>query len=461
MKLFRPDRKSAARRLLVMHLAASLISSALILTAVYAGVMRLLETQTATLVETELRDLVENYIEGGQYSLRSAINRRVSSRSDADSVYLYASANKHPIVGNLSQWPDIPLNNEWNKVQLTRTDIDREVLVGLRALVLPNGGYLLVGRDLREQREFRDILTLASGAFLLFFLIFGSLGGLAVSRTILKRVNDIQQAASDTVHGDLSRRVALRGNGDEFDRLATSLNEMLAKNESLVSELRMVTDSLSHDLRTPLARMRSKLETAIANQSESSENTDLIEEALLEADYVHQVFSDLIDIARTEADLVQEQFETVNLTEVVIAAIELYAPLAEEKEQEITLEIHQNVLVIGHAQFLARALANLLDNAVKFTPIGGQISVSLRKMDAQAILMISDSGPGVSLSEWPLAVQRMGQLSKERKEPGAGLGLSLVSKVAVLHGTKLARVDSDTGLIVQIIFKTIPIERGE
>ena len=116
MKLFRPDRKSAARRLLVMHLAASLISSALILTAVYAGVMRLLETQTATLVETELRDLVENYIEGGQYSLRSAINRRVSSRSDADSVYLYASANKHPIVGNLSQWPDIPLNNEWNKV---------------------------------------------------------------------------------------------------------------------------------------------------------------------------------------------------------------------------------------------------------------------------------------------------------------------------------------------------------
>lgn len=457
MRLFRPEHKSAIRRLFALHLVASLVSSAVVLGAVYIGTMRLLETQTATAVEAELRGLVGDYVTGGQFALRSAIAQRTTSRADANSVYLLATSSASPVAGNLSSWPEIPLDGKWHTLRLLRTDIDRNVLVGARAVPLPGGSRLLVGRDLREQRQFQRILMLASWALLVFFLIFGTIGGWAVSRSILKRVTDIQQAATDTAHGDLSRRIALRGSGDEFDRLAGALNDMLAKNEALVNELRMVTDSLSHDLRTPLARLRNSLETVLRNAPDTAD-TALVSQALSEADYVHQVFSELIDIARVEANLAHSQFEPLNLSEAVRDVVDLYIPLAEEKGQALSMDIPDDIRITGHAQFLARAISNLLDNAIKFTPNGGAIAVSLTQGEETATLKLSDTGPGISAADWPRAVQRMGRLASERSTPGAGLGLSLAAKVAALHATRLIREDTQTGLTISIAF---PLRQGQ
>ncbi len=240
----------------------------------------------------------------------------------------------------------------------------------------------------------------------------------------------------------------LRGSGDEFDRLAEALNDMLSKNQTLVTELQMVTDSLSHDLRTPLARLRNTLETALA-QPADADSTDRIAEALSEADYVHQVFSDLLDIARVDANLAQSQIEPLDLSKTVNDAIELYRPLAEDKNQTLRADITPRVMIEGHEQFLARAVSNLLDNAIKFTPEGGIITVSVSPQDNIARLTIADTGPGISASDWPKALQRMGRLEPQRTSPGAGLGLSLVAKVAALHGTDLVRVETGTGLTIR------------
>ena len=452
MTLFHHRGKSAIRRLFALHIIASLLASAMVLGVVYIGTMRLLENQTAQAVDAELNGLVRDYIEGGQFALRTDIADRSTSRANADSLYLYATADGHPIAGNLSRWPDVPMDGSWQTIHLMRTDIDKNVLVGLRAITLPGGARLIVGRDLRSQREFRDILKYASWALLASFLVFGSLGGLFVTRSILKRVGEIQQAATETARGDLSRRVPLRGSGDEFDRLAESLNDMLSKNETLVTELQMVTDSLSHDLRTPLARLRNTLETILTRQPDG-DTTEAISDALSEADYVHQVFTDLLDIARVDANLAQSQIEPLDLSQIVSDAIELYTPLAEDKEQSLKADITPFIKIEGHKQFLARAVSNLLDNAVKFTPPGGEISISLTPAGNTALLTISDTGPGISADDWPKALQRMGRLERERTSPGAGLGLSLVAKVAALHGTQLVRQETGEGLTITIPFE--------
>lgn len=443
---------SATLRLFFLHLAASFISAAVILGGVYAGVTRLLEAQIASVVEAELRGLVDDYREGGQFAIRAAIARRTQSREDDDAVYLYATGLGVPLAGNLSAWPDIPLDGRWRKVTLVRTDIARKVLVGGRAFSLSGGARLFVGRDLRAQREFREILMLASGALLVFFLASGTFGGLAVSRTVLKRVKEIEEAAQDIVAGDLSRRAPVSGAGDEFDRLAISLNAMLERNEALVDQLRTVTDSLAHDLRTPLARLRTKLETAAREMEERHADATPLEEALAEADYMQSVFSALIDIARAEAGLARDQFELVDLGAIVRDAADLYSALAEERSQSVEIDAPQPIFTKGHAQFLARAAANLLDNAVKFSPDGALIRARAYEEDGRAVLEICDQGPGVAESDWPAATRRFGRLQKERAAPGAGLGLSLVATVAEMHGAELRRRDNAPGLCVSMVF---------
>lgn len=449
--------KSATLRLLLLYLLASFISAALALAIVYVGVTRLLEGQTATVVEAELRGLVDDYAQGGQFELRSAILRRTQSREDDDAVYLYATSSGAPLAGNLSSWPDIPLDGRWRKVTLVRTDVRKRVLVGGRAFQLEGGSRLFVGRDLRAQRQFEGILTLTLVALLVFFLLAGSFAGLAVSRTVLRRVRDIEEAAGDIVAGDLSRRAPVSGAGDEFDRLALSLNAMLARIEALVDELRTVTDSIAHDLRTPLARLRTKLETAAASSEEGKFAPGLIDEALSEADYMQTVFTALIDIARAEAGIAQEQFETVDISAIVRDAADLYHPVAEERGQTLLIEAEAPVTTTGHAQFLARAAANLIDNAIKFSPPGSTVRARAYQEDGHAVLEVSDRGPGISEADWPNATRRFGRLDKERPAPGAGLGLSLVATVAKMHGAELRRSDNAPGLRIAMLF---PAKRG-
>ncbi len=435
-KILRP---STPRSVFAAHVLAAFLSAVLVLGVVYNGVMRLLEAQTAAVVEADLRGLIDEYRDGGQFALRAAIARRTNDPNIQDAVYLFATNEDHPLAGNLSRFPDIPLDGSWHLLELVRTDKDRDVTVGGRAFLLSTGAKVFVGRDLREQREFRVILLWASLAMLVFFLLTGGVAGYLVSKSILRRLKGIETAAADIAAGNLSRRAPETQNDDEFDRLSRSLNTMLDRNEALVTELRTVTDSLAHDLRTPLARLHNRLED-IAEGKEGH-----AEDALRELEHIQTVLAALMDISRLESGIAAGQFEALDLVEIAQTALELYEPLADERQQVLSYNGIDQAQMVGHGQFVAMAITNLLDNAIKYSPDGGHIALSVYSEPNEWVLCVTDSGPGISADDWPEAIKRFGRLDKARSTPGSGLGLNLVAMVAKLHGATLVNCPAETG----------------
>lgn len=447
------------RRIFLLHALSALFSALLLVGLVHGGVTRLLEGQTADVVEAELRGLVDEYALGGPSFLRDAIARRSSTDGQSDHVYLLISRSGRPIAGNLSQFPAIETDGRWQRVELLRTDLDRSVWVGGRAFTLDNGGRLFVGRDLREQREFRSLLMLLSVGLLIVFLATGSVGGFMVSRSILSRVRQIEGVAAGIRAGDLSRRAPETGGDDEFDRLASSLNQMLRANESLIDELRTVTDSLSHDMRTPLARAQTLIEQMDLDSS-VDERVQIRDSALEELAHIQAVFTSLIDLSRLESGVSNDQFEAFDLAALTHGVAELYRPSIEDQGLTLSVESADAIAVVGHEQFLARALSNLLDNSMKFSPRGGDITIYLSDLGETVDLVVRDDGPGISDLDWPTALSRFGRLDTARTSPGSGLGLSLVATIMRIHGAEIVR-DWSTGRFgVRMIFRNRPAEAG-
>lgn len=311
---------------------------------------------------------------------------------------------------------------------------------------------LFVGRDLREQRNFRRLLANASIALLALFLISGTLGGFLVSRSILSRVNELEEVSAAVESGELSVRASLHNRDDEFDRVAAALNRMLTKNQKLVEQLRMATDSLAHDLRTPLAHLTQKLEALALTLQADKMVASQIAAAIAEAQYIQGVFTELLDISRAEAGLASQQFASVDLANIVNDVVDLYEPVAEEKGISISREIELPVHIAGHKQFLSRAIANLLDNAIKFSPDGERIEVTVTRASGCATFTITDSGVGIPREDWESSLGRFARLNAAREGTGAGLGLSLVQSVANLHGARLVQGDKTDGLEVRLEF---------
>ncbi|MEM7237439.1 MAG: HAMP domain-containing sensor histidine kinase [Pseudomonadota bacterium] len=430
------------RRIFLLHAFSAFLSALLVIGLVYGGVMQLLEDQTSDVVEAELRGLVDEFATGGSAALRSAIARRSASDGQSDGVYLFVTRSGQPIAGNLSRFPQVPADGSWQLLELLRTDLDRSVWVGGRAFTLNTGSRVFVGRDLREQREFRGLLLRLSIGLLILFLLTGSVGGYGVSRSILRRVREIEVVAAGVRDGDLSKRAVDRGTGDEFDSLSRSLNAMLSSNETLIAELRAVTDSLSHDLRTPLARAQALIEQIPADPADP-DAASRRDQAIGEIAHVQSVFSSLIDLSRLESGVLNDQLEQLDLVELVNGLADLYRPMIEEQGLEFSVLAEGAVPRIGHAQFLARALANLLDNAIKFSPAGGTIEIAVDHSADAIDLTVSDHGPGIAPEDWTAALGRFGRLDAARSVPGSGLGLSLVETIARLHGASLMsdRVD--------------------
>ena len=357
------------------------------------------------------------------------------------------------LAGNLSRLPPEIVGSASGGVFRYAPDVhsNTEHLAVAIPVALGGGEELIVGRDVDEQRRF------ASEMGTVYFLALGvlTLGGLvagfAVSRVALKRIETINVAARSIMAGDMSRRIAVAGSGDEFDGLAANLNAMLERIDALMSGLREVSDNIAHDLKTPLSRLRNSAEAAL-RESGADAYREGLEHTIEKADELIKTFNSLLLVARLEAGALEENAERFDVGEAVRDVAELYEPVAEERGMGLAVNVSAGPQLIGNRQLVVQAVANLIENAIKYSGkpgnAGSGAAISIDQHDgADAIeIAVADNGPGIAPEDRERVLKRFVRLEKSRTEPGTGLGLSLVQAVARLHGGSVRLEDNRPGL---------------
>ena len=432
--------KSAGFRFAVLF-AAMFASAAIALVAVlWWATAGALDRQTDVAIRADAVALSERWREAGLNAVAESIEERLSVDGENEAIYLLMDAGGTlRLAGNIDRWPPQAEDQGWFRT-LVRHD-GFEVEARLHRVDLP-GLRLLVGRDETERQMLRRLLTegviWASGAVILFALL-----GAWLLRSVLQaRLRPAFQTAAAIGGGDLGSRVALSGREDEFDRLAQTMNAMLDHIGTLMSGVRGVSDAIAHDLRTPIARARAKLEDAVGAARGEAALRRAIEEGIADLDNISRIFRALLRIAEAEAGARRAAFAPVDLVPVLRDAAELYEASAEAREQRLEIDLPARLAMVGDRDLLLQAVANLLDNAIKFTPPGGEIRLSARQEEGMLTIAVSDDGPGLSPEDRAHAGERFFRADRARATPGSGLGLSLVVAVAHLHGGEIRLGDA-------------------
>lgn len=422
---------------------------------VYWSTAKLIDGQVTDTIESEIRGLAEQYRDEGLTRLVEVIGERSGPEGERQNVYLLVDAAHRPLAGNLANWPEEAANSRgWLELRLARRgDLpDTFHTVRGRSFDLAGGYRLFVGRDTAEREDFQRLIVRALVWALAPALILGLVGGTMLGRYSLRRVDAVRAASEDIVGGDLSRRVPLTGSGDEFDRLARTINRMLDQIDTLMTGMRTVTDSLAHDLRSPLTRAKSGIELALREDVDSSAYRRVLEDTNAELETILRTFEALLNIAQAEAGVSRLGLASLDLSALVRDVFEVYQPMAEEAGLELQADFGAPLHISGHRQLLGQAIANLLDNAIKYTPVAGTVSIGLSHSTGGVRLVVGDTGPGIPETERDRVVQRFVRLDSSRGTPGSGLGLSLVAAVAKLHGARLDLEDNAPGLKVIVTF---------
>ncbi len=436
--------RSSAFRLAIGYVALFAVSAILLLAFVYWLAASYMLRQADETIEAEIEGLAERYRLSGLTGLTASIRERLDRRPQGSSIYLLTDAAGAPIVGNLNRWPPAePDQSGFLDFELVAGPGEPPHRARAKPFVIRGGFQLLVGRDLEELESVRSLLLRTMAWGLALILALALLGAVVVSRSRIRRIAKIDEVLGEVMAGDLSRRLPLEGTSDDIEDLAEKLNRMLGELSNLVEGVRRVSDSIAHDLRTPLARLKTRLERLRKGRPEEEE----IGQAIEEADRLLAMFGAVLRIARIESgERGRAAFAEVDLTSLVDDVAELYRPVIEEKGSRLSIHNAPSVLVRGDRDMLFQAVANLVDNAIKHTPGGGRIEISLAPTDGGAAIVVADDGPGVPPEEREKVRERFYRLDHSRTTPGAGLGLSLVSAVAARHGGELRLEDNAPGL---------------
>jgi signal transduction histidine kinase len=404
--------------------------------------------QTDETIDAEITGLAEQYRQRGLAGLVAVINERSNPERGSSMLYLLTDPTQRPLAGNLSRWPDLEVESDgWMRFHLAPANGRTPHVAQATRFVLPGGVQLLVGRDLAETAQFRNRIVVAlvsSGALM---LVLGLVGGVVLSRRALARIETINRTSDRIMAGEFGRRIPLKGSGDEFDRLAQNLNAMLDQIERLMNGMRQVTDNIAHDLRSPLGRLRSRVEMALIEPPSTERYREVLQQTIGEADHLLATFTALLDIAEAEAGTPRTAMGPLDLAPFVRDLADLYEPVAEEKG--LTLAVTTPIgaaEVRGDRHMLSRAVANLVENAVKYTPPGGAVQVALEVVGPNARLIVADNGPGIPEAERERVFDRFYRLETSRTTEGNGLGLSLARAVVRLHGGTIALESNKPGL---------------
>ncbi len=457
--------KTSTFRLAVLYLGLFAASSSLLLSYVYWNTAGFLVRQTDEAVQAEITGLAEQYAQGGLPLLVHTVIQR--SRDPGQSLYLVLDAAGQVLAGNLDVRPSkVTGADGWMDFIYSRKGLEGVELKAARAraFYLPEGFYLLVGRDVQERREIESLITNALFWAIALTVALGLAGGLFMSRNMLARVDEINKSSQDIMGGDLSRRLPIAGSGDELDQLGRNLNAMLDQIEALMTGMRQVTDNVAHDLRSPLNRMRNRLEVTLLQDMSSDEYRQVLERTIVEADHLLTTFNALLMIARAEAGSLRESMTNVDPATILRDAAELYEPVAEESGFVLNVQAQDGLQVRGNRELLSQVLTNLIDNAIKHgKPTADDderappsIEVNLASNGLGRVEMsVADHGAGIPSDQYSRVLERFVRLETSRNTPGSGLGLSLVSAVARLHGGRIEFADNEPGLKVTLSLPSV------
>jgi signal transduction histidine kinase len=447
-KIFR----TSTFRLSAIYLILFALSVSSVLGYVYLNTVGILERQTDETIRAEVQGLADQYQLLGLRGVASVIQRRMDEGQG--SIYLLVNPLKQRVVGNIDLLPVESIGEAgWIDFPITvGKGPNRQRHIG-RAYHSPlKGGYtLLVGQDVEALRLFGNTIRRAVTWALALALVLGLGGGWLLSRNFLRRVDAITATSRTIMDGDLTQRMPISGSHDELDRLAESLNGMLGQIERLMAGMKDVTSNVAHDLKTPLTRLKARVESALRSDN-GSDHREALEKTIEESDRLLATFNALLSIARAESGNSREGLVHTDIAEIVRDVVELYEPILEDAGGTLTAEVAETLPVRADRQLLAQALVNLLDNAIKYGAAEGGPTVTIKAAAAhgKAVIAVSDRGEGIAAEHRERVLDRFVRLDESRHKPGNGLGLSLVASVMKLHGGTLTLGSADPGLLARL-----------
>ncbi len=451
--------RATAFRLALAILGLSAIGAGIVLTVIAWEVVSVVDREIAQTIDAEAKGLIDTFNNEGLQRLYNVIEAR--KREPGASLYLLTDPVGEPLAGNVEQIPTevllhpgfVPIVYRGNATGAR----GRQALVGV--YVLRGGFRLLIGHDLGDRGRIGAVMVRALAISLIFFAALAALGALFVARRVLQRIDDMNTSAHGIMAGDLTRRLPVSGSGDELDRLAEGLNEMLGRIAELMEGLREVSDNIAHDLRTPLTRLRNHAEAALAFGGDAAAYRLALEKTIEESDALIRIFNALLLIARAEAGGDIEPLQLFDVGEAARSVAELYDPIAEEEGVGLRVRTEGALMVRGNRELIGQAIANLVDNALKYGAphkgsVGGDakpdVIIAARRSGDSVLLTIADRGPGIALPDRARVLDRFVRLEGSRSRPGSGLGLSLAAAVARMHGGSVELEDNEPGLRVRV-----------
>jgi signal transduction histidine kinase len=433
-------------RLALLYLVLFTASVLVIFAVIYWTTADYMSRALDLSVETELTALADIERSSGPAALVDALAHR-----DHATYALLLEPSGAKLAGNLTArpphigWLDLPMPND-------SEGADEGAMMRAKGLRLPDGYFLLVGQSAFQLRETSEVIVRAFGWGILVTVLLGLIGGALMSAGMLRRVESIRVTAQAIMSGNLAERIPTRGTGDDFDLLAASLNEMLDRIHTLMEGLRQVSNDIAHDLRTPLTRLRQRLEIARTRSTTVDQYRQLIDTVIADTGEILKTFAAMLRVAEIEAGTARARFAPVDLSALLEAIVELYAALAEDQQQSLDGRIEHGLIVRGDRELLTQMFVNLVENALRHTPPGTRIEVIAELVAGRPVCAIADSGPGIPPAERDKVFRRFYRLDASRATAGSGLGLSLAAAIAELHHVKVELTDNAPGLRATLRF---------
>ncbi|HVB17372.1 MAG TPA: ATP-binding protein [Stellaceae bacterium] len=440
--------RTSSFRLTVLYAALFSASVIVLFAVIYWSTSFYMTGQLDAAIDSDFAELHQGFRIGGATRVASLIEDRVKDMPSGPMFYLLENPAGGILAGNLPKLPH--RTGTFDTVDPRAPHRDDRPPLRARAAILPGGDYLMVATGASQRDEMGELILRAFGWGSLVSLLLAFGGGLMLSSGLLRRVEAISRTAREIMEGHLSRRVPTRGTDDEFDHLAASLNAMLERTESSMHAMRQISNDIAHDLRTPLTRLRQRLELAQRKGTTVTELRAAIAASISETDAILASFGALLRIAQIESRAVRAGFADCDLSELLRTVVEVYQPTADEKNQTLSADVAGDLTTFGDRELLAQMLANLMENALRHSPEGAAIRLVARGGDDGLTIILSDTGPGIPVAEYENVFRRFYRLEASRTTPGNGLGLSLVSAVAALHGISVAFADNNPGLRVTL-----------